>query len=205
MSNLQEWQEEHQPFELNYHSKDNYRWHDDQFLPAWAENFGGCMGLSPEHFSPDEILLDVGCGSRPAFSYFTRGRVCNIDPLLMKYLDIPQTRKHWTPKLINGAYDCAAEVFISDLGAACSLVNCWNVLDHCYNWRQVAKNLISYARRGGLILLCTDLESHGKGHPGIDNPAELVQMFYDNCKVEKLIVNYGKTVKRDLTIKAVKK
>ena len=66
--------------------------------------------------------------------------------------------------------------------------------------------MIAYARPGGLISLCTDIEPHGDGHPGIDDARKLLWYFYEFCEVEKVEINYVSTdVTRELAIKARKK
>lgn len=202
-SNKDEWTRVHQPFELDWHSNDNYRWHDDQFLPAWKHNFADFMELEPDEFGVTDIILDLGCGSRSAFSYFTQGEKFYIDPLRNEYLKIPEVAKYWSDKEQSRFFRAPAEEKIVSLIDGCAFVNCWNVLDHCYDWRQVIDNVIAYAETGGIIALCTDLKSHGDGHPGIDNPAELFNLIMEQCCIEKLEVNYSEPV-RDVAMKLIK-
>lgn len=199
-----EWLEKHQPFELDYHQKDNYRWHDEGFGLAWISNFRDFGELDPNYFTPEEILVDAGCGSRSAFEYFTTGRKVYVDPLLDKYLQIPEVQTYWADvphEALNGA---ALEQSIFALRDRCALVNCWNVLDHVFDWRKALANMLWYLRPGGIFLLCTDLASHGEGHPGIDDPAEMLTRIIDQCRLVKCTVNFGDTVKRDITLKGIK-
>jgi 2-polyprenyl-3-methyl-5-hydroxy-6-metoxy-1,4-benzoquinol methylase len=205
MTNREEWKNEHQEFEFNYHAADNYRWHDEQFVPEWRENFGNFIGVAPDHFSDADILIDVGSGSRSALaSYFTRGRIVNLDPLASRYLEIPEVAQHWTPELRSNFLSQPAEGMVQAFRRKCSLVVCWNVLDHVYNWRAVLANVLSYAAPGGIVALCSDTKSHGVGHPGIDDPGEMFQTIADRTEIRRLELNYGKTVVRDFAAKLIK-
>ena len=201
-----EWREKHQAFELKFHQGDNYRWHDKLFVPPWEQNFGNFLGLAPDQFGPDEKILDIGCGSRSAFAaYFTSGEIWNLDPLAAQYLSIPEVAKHWTPDLRERLIAAPAEQLQPELVGECSFVNCWNCLDHSYNWREIIENIIVYASPGAVIALCTDTKEHGAGHPGIDSVSDLLRYFFEYMEIEKLEINYGKTVIRDLAIKAIKR
>lgn len=201
---VKEWREVHQKFELEYHQADNYRWDDEGFKEAWVTNFDGFLNLKPDHFKPDDILLDIGCGSRPAFSYFTSGVIHNIDPLGNEYLKIPQVKKYWPIQLIETQYPIPAESRIRYLVGQCSFVNCWNCLDHSYDWRAIIENMILYTKPGGIISLCTDTKPHGAGHPGIDDVAEMLDRLWRHFKIERIEINYGDTVKRDIALKGRK-
>jgi SAM-dependent methyltransferase len=196
-----EWRDVHQNFEFDWHSKDNYRWHDEQFLSAWIQNFGGFCELAPDAFDDGDLLLDIGCGSRSALSYFTRGRKAYIDPLGSRFLGINETRKYWSDEDVLNLWNVPAESSIQEFVGKCAFVNCWNVLDHCFDWRSVLSNVIRYVRPGGIVALCTDTKPHGDGHPGIDDPGRMLSLLCQVMTIEKLVVNYGKDVVRDLAMK----
>jgi len=200
----QQWDSVHQPFELRYHKNDNYRWHDDLFVPAWESNFGRFLELKPDHFAPDDILIDIGAGSRPAFSYFTRGRCVHIEPLAEKYLEIPAVEPYWSPADLENLHPVAAETCLEEFIGRAAFVNCWNVLDHCFDWRAVVRNMVAYAKPGAVLSLCTDTKSHGDGHPGIDDVAELLTLLGRFSRFVKVEINYGVEVVRDIALKAVR-
>ncbi len=166
------WELEDQPFELKFHQGENYRWDDSRFFGQWDELFGSFLGFRRDQFSRQQTILDVGCGSRPVFDWFDEG--CQkffLDPLLAHYCEIEQMRAYWQEKPAATLLSQAAEQFHEPLAAACDFVNCWNVLDHTYDWRQILDNIRRYAKPGGDVLIGTDFESHGLGHPGIEDPA----------------------------------
>src|SRR6478672_651097 len=86
-----EWQSRHQPFELQFHQGQNYRWSDATFWQQWDEVFGQFMALPKDFFCRGEVLLDVGCGSRPVLDWFSGASERHfLDPLLDQYREIPQ-------------------------------------------------------------------------------------------------------------------
>jgi len=202
VSKFDEWRDDHQEFEFDYHAADNYRWHDEQFVPAWRENFETFLGLRPDEFDDADILLDVGSGSRSALAaYFTRGVIHNIEPLGDRYLTIPEVARYWTPELRATLHSQPAERVVPELVGRCALVVCWNVLDHVFEWRSVLSNVLDYARPGGIVALCSDTKAHGRGHPGIDDPAEMIERIADSMEIVRFEFNYGKTVVRDFAAK----
>lgn len=165
-----EWRERHQPFELSFHRKPNMRWNDETFFSQWEIVFGEFMKLDKAAFDANSVLCDVGCGSRPVFSWFTgetNGHF--IDPLLDDYIQIDEVREYWSEFPSSQRHSVPAEQCVEELVGQCHFVNCWNVLDHTYDWFQILENIAAYARPDALVCLGTDFVSHGIGHPGIDS------------------------------------
>jgi len=198
-----EWAEVNQPFELKYQKCWNYRDFDD-WNKQWDSIFKN-FELDKDYFN-NQVLLDIGCGSRPALSYFnkTNTKHC-LEPLLTDFLNIKKHNKvkfpgktGWENKA-NNSHTSVKEWFTEEPfilhsvpyeELVPSLVNkvdfllCWNVLDHGYDWRQGINNMIDYLKPGGLLLLGTDYEAH-KYHLGIDNPSELQSIVKKNFKFKK--------------------
>jgi len=83
---LSEWVEHNQPFELNYQKCYNYR-DFDEWDKTWNLIFKK-FDLSRDSFH-DSILVDIGCGSKPALSYFSKDNEKHCtDPLLTEFLSI---------------------------------------------------------------------------------------------------------------------
>ncbi len=177
------WEKECQTFELNFHQGYNYRW-EASFIDAWRKHFMEWCELAGTWFI-DEWLFDVGCGSRPALAeVFPRNIVINIDPLLDKYRKIPEVAKYWANIMEHRNYSVDAEMYIEHLWGMAAFISCWNVLDHCYDWRAVVHNLAQYAKSGAKVALGTDVHPH-RGHPGIDNVDELFAMLNQDFNVLK--------------------
>lgn len=182
-----EWQLVHQRFELDFHRDRNYRWDDEAFRGRWDKVFGDFLGLGIDSFGDEDAILDVGCGSRPAFDWFkSRCKKYYVDPLLCKYLGIPRASAYWEDKTPDELICKPAEEFVSSLENRCDFVNCWNALDHAYDWRQVLENIARYAKSGSLVCIGTDF-SYGLGHTGIDDESffcDLIRSYFyvDNRK-----------------------
>jgi len=186
-----EWRRRHQPFELEFHQRDNFRWDDAQFMAQWEELFGRFCGFDVGQFNSSGAILDLGCGSRPAFDWFDDAcEKYHLDPLLDRYIQIPQVAQYWSAKPAESRLAAPAERFIEALDERCSFVNCWNVLDHTYDWRSILLNLWRYSADRGYVLLGTDIVSHGDGHPGIDDPAFLWDFIQTHFEIVKRQENY---------------
>jgi hypothetical protein len=187
----EEWERIHQPYELKFHKGNNFRW-TDNFMTLWDKLFGDFMGLSKDHFPEDHILLDIGCGSRPALDWFDSGTCYHLDPLLNSYMKIPQVQKYWTDKEPVNLLSQPAEELVTDLVGRCDFITCVNVLDHTYDWRIILANMVQYGKQGSIVCFTTDLNSHGIGHPGIDNHDEFYSFITDHYEVIESIPNLFK-------------
>jgi SAM-dependent methyltransferase len=166
-----EWRNEHQPFELEFHRGDNFRWHDEPFMHQWDLVFGELCGLAPDGFEAGDVLLDLGCGSRPALDWFDETpRKVHLDPLLERYREIPEVARFWQGERPEDCIAGPAEDLVPALEGRCQFVLCWNVLDHTFDWREILQNVWRYVTPGGITCIGTDIEPNGPGHPGIEDP-----------------------------------
>jgi hypothetical protein len=183
----EEWHAVHQPWELSYHSQNNIRWPNREL--EWNEQWESIFGFANLHktsFPMDEVLLDVGCGSKPVLDYFSSGKKHFIDPLLGDYLQIPAMKTYWTNHSASCLHSMSAEHPITTLFGVCDLVLCWNVLDHSFDPFQIVENIYHYAKSGSLILIGTDLhERPHLGHPGIRSRAMFTSVIESRFKVLK--------------------
>jgi len=187
-----QWEEVHQKFELNFHRHENYRWDNNKFLNQWTNIFSNFMKLTPGSFAADEIILDVGCGSRPAIDWFSKS-LCQkyyIDPLLDSYRNIAEVQKFWEDKKPHSLLALPAEHYIEFLVNKCGFIICWNVLDHSYDWRIILHNITQYCKEGGAVCIGTDFESHGKGHPGIDDKGYFLSFIKEYYRINEKRENY---------------
>ena len=186
-----EWKSWHQPYELNYHEQDNYRWHDEDFTAHWTEVFGTFSGLCSDQFGHDNVIIDIGCGSRPAFDWFDDQCLkYHLDPLLDEYYRIEQVQRFWENKPRESLLLKPAEEFIPSLENRGDFVNCWNVLDHTYDWRRILLNLWRYTKSDGLLCIGTDFQSQGVGHPGINDPLYFREFVNSHFQVLKNCENH---------------
>lgn len=198
-----EWQDTHQPFELRFHQKENYRWNEETFVGQWNEVFGKFLEFKREQFAKSQVMIDVGCGSRPVLDWFTSP--CEkhfLDPLLAQYRQIEQMKKYWQGKPEATLHSQPAEQPSKELFGRCDFVNCWNVLDHTYDWRAILDNLRDYAKPGAVVCLGTDFQSHGDGHPGIEDRQYFDDFIARNFRVAKTETNY---VHREIALKLIRR
>ena len=195
------WKEIHQPYELSYHRHGNFRWRDNEWQDQWNKVLSDFMELNSDSFQLADVLVDVGCGSRPCFDWFSHGEKHYIDPLLDSFVTIPKMAPYWSGK--HNLHAKPAEELVPSLVDRCVYTHCWNVLDHTYDWRQVIKNMILYTKSGGLCLIGTDLGTkESKGHPGIDDPSAFFRLVNDNFHVVKKTSGF---VHRQVALKLIKK
>lgn len=193
------WETVHQPFELSYHKQGNYRWRDMEWESQWNAVFEFAE-LSKDAFNHNEILLDVGCGSRPCLEWFTESRQCTryyLDPLLNDYIQIPKMRSYWEDKK-DFLLSVPAEQRVDSMVGRCDYVHCWNVLDHCFSGEQVLKNIVDYAKPGGIVLIGTDFGNKSNiGHPGLHREVfdEYVQQYFEVLKQQFGVVHRQLAVK----------
>ena len=196
-----EWENLHQPWELKYHKKPNFRWDDVRWKNQWDKIFSEFMEIDPTYFTNESVLLDVGCGSRPCLDWFEKGITHHLDPLLDNYLEIDEVKPYWKNKTF--LYSQPAESLVKSLVGKCDYIHCWNVLDHTYDWKQLLENIVHYSKKGGLVLLGTDIHSTPHlGHPGINNQDEFFSFINEHFKTIKGKNEY---VARDVVLKLERK
>lgn len=202
-----EWENTHQEWELLYHKQGNYRLKEELWNQVWDNVFSGFMEFAPDKFKGNDVLFDLGCGSRPALSWFTKGTKHHLDPLLSDFKEIPAMKNFWENE--QHFHSQPAEVLVEELVGKCDYVHCWNVLDHTYDWRKIIENFCLYSKSGGIALLGTDMgPTPSIGHTGINAPDELLSSIKKEFDVLKILdKNEGVRFKycRDLCLKLRKK
>ncbi len=200
-----EWAEVNQIFELKYQKCYNYRDFDD-FEKQWKDIFTK-FGLHKNYFN-NKVLLDIGCGSRPALSYFNSNNEKHcMEPLLDDLMKVTKnkdkvfsgvTRWHkkenlpdtniskWFTEEDYKLHSVPYETLVPELKNKVDFILCWNVLDHGYDWKTGLNNILLYLKKGGLLLLGTDFEAH-KYHIGIDNPDDLKELIRYNFEVTTIL------------------
>jgi 2-polyprenyl-3-methyl-5-hydroxy-6-metoxy-1,4-benzoquinol methylase/Zn-finger protein len=193
------WQKIHQNFELNYHKQNNFRWpgRELEWNEQWNNVFEFFGEFKKDSFSCENVLLDIGCGSRPALQWFEEGIKYNIDPLLQDFLKIKELNQHWENYSENQLINAPAEELQEKLVNKCDFIICWNVLDHSYNWKKILENCVAYLKTDGIFLLGTD---HGYkpylGHPGIENSNEFFEKVNELFIVNKYTKRGFKTCRQ---------
>lgn len=183
------WKSAHQEFELKYHKNSNMRWNDKTWYDQWNGVFT-FADLNKESFTRNEVIADIGCGSRPSLEWFNVNDSVEknySDPLLSEYVKIPQMKKYWDKELEQGAriFSQPAETPIDSIINRCDFCICWNVLDHCYDGIKVLLNVVSYVKSKGICSIATDFGTTPHiGHPGLNKEAfmEVINKHFDIIK-----------------------
>jgi len=135
---------------LEFHKSND--WRNTQDFLDQTTYLMDYFGYSPEDFK-DEIVIDLGCGSKLRSKFFKHGKIVAIDPLADDYIkNVP-----WSD--INTAtqyYSKPAEELIPELENCACFLMCINVLDHTFKPRKILENCHRYLKTGGELLISVD-------------------------------------------------
>jgi len=175
MRTWQDWEQIHQPFELDYHATQGIAWCSDekQFQDFWGTIFD-FIGVEGE-------CLDVGCGPRPPFGSGSTA----IDPLAFRY-------KNLVPQWWAGvtAYNQPAEGLVEPLKGSFQTVMSWNCLDHTIGWRTILANLKAYGKKGAVYAIATDFKPPHTGHPGFERDDFFTELERVGFTVTKYVEDF---------------
>ena len=150
------WKLKAQRGELRFHQTNTWRQTDDfmnqthTLLKFW--------GYKRDHF-PDQLIVDLGAGSKLRSKFFQRSRIIAIEPLANDFI----RNISWTDLThAYHVYACPAETELPELTETIHFVMCINVLDHTYDYKNILKNVFRMLRPEGELLLSVDL------HHGVD-------------------------------------
>lgn len=145
------WADKSQPGEKSFHLTSQWR-NTPLFMENTATIFAG-FGLRREQFA-GELIVDIGAGSKLRSKYFTAARIAAIEPLADDFVD----RIAWCDlRDAERLYSLPAEQRIKELQGQAAFAMCMNVLDHTYDPAAILKNIHSYLKPGGELLLSVDL------------------------------------------------
>lgn len=112
-------------------------------------------GYRREDFA-DQLIVDLGAGSKFRSKFFSRARIVAIEPLASRFLRSIE----WTDlKDAYRVYACEAEKELPELAGQVHFVMCINVLDHVHDHKKVLHNVHRMLRPGCEFLLSVDLHS----------------------------------------------
>jgi len=144
------WQDRAQEGELAFHKKPNVRSGD-----SWAVD----TDRKWTHFGfdrtawADQLIVDVGAGSRLRTMWFEGARIAAIEPLGDRFI----AEVEWQDlDQADELYAVPAEQEIPELVNRADLVVSINALDHGYNFEGAVKNIRKYVKDDGLVFLSFD-------------------------------------------------
>ena len=123
-----------QRLELEWHKKSNWR-RSNNFL-VHTEVLLSKWGYLPSDYAQN-LIIDLGCGSRLRSKFFKNAKIIAIDPLaenFIKYVDYSDIRDAYR------VYSLPAEKFILEIENKIDFIMCINVLDHSKNPKEILRN-----------------------------------------------------------------
>ena len=146
----EQWEKLAQTGEFDYHVNNKWRQSDD-FMGQTHKLFD-YFGFTPTSYS-NKVVLDLGAGSKLRTKYFESAKIIAVEPLASKFMDTIS----WSD--LKDAYKVfsePAENLIPECVGAADLVISINVLDHCFDFEVIVKNIFAYLKPGGYAFLSFD-------------------------------------------------
>lgn len=145
-----QWKEQAQTGEFNYHKKDSWR-SSPQFKSDVAARLG-YFGFSETDFQ-GKTIVDVGAGSRLMTTFFKDAEIYVIEPLAEQYLQ----EITWSDlKCAKKVFSTPAEQFIPELENTADFIFSVNAIDHCFEFEKIIGNLYKYAKKDARLFLSFD-------------------------------------------------
>jgi 2-polyprenyl-3-methyl-5-hydroxy-6-metoxy-1,4-benzoquinol methylase len=157
-SSKEQWENISQGGELEFHKRPNIRSDSQKFLEG-NSRLWTMLGFKSDQYT-GKTILDVGAGSKLRGKFFSNATLWAIEPLGDKFVK----EVAWCDlKEADRLYSCPAEEMIVDIAYQCDFVFSINVLDYCFDFKQIVENIYHYVKPEGLVFLAYD--SHNKVDP----------------------------------------
>lgn len=154
-TNPEEWKSRAQEGEFQFHKKNEWRKTDD-FLRQTDALFRH-FDFTPGQYA-GKLVLDLGAGSKLRAKFFEGARIIAIEPLADRFL---QEIEWCDLRDAERVYSNPAEERIEELVGRVDLLFSINVLDHCFSFPQIVRNIRDYLNPdGGLAFLSFDKHEH---------------------------------------------
>jgi 2-polyprenyl-3-methyl-5-hydroxy-6-metoxy-1,4-benzoquinol methylase len=185
-SQKENWQTDAQKFEFDFHKTNAFRQSEEFMLET--ERLFSSFDFSKEDYSEKKIL-DLGAGSKLRSKFFLKAQIIALEPLADRFIN----KIEWCD--LNDAwkvYSQSAESFIEELDHSIDFIISINVLDHCYDFAEIIRNIYRYLKPGSIAFLSFDrhLETN-IGHPLILTEKICNQIFKrEGFIVEKYVSGF---------------
>lgn len=144
------WEKQAQAGELDFHKVNTWR-NSPEFMIDTALLLDG-FGFTPSDYI-DRTILDLGAGSKLRSKYFKESRIIVLEPLANKFIKEIDWCDLDTAKVV---YSIPAEQLVEELINTIDFAMSINVLDHCFDFGNIIKNLHKYLKKDGLAFLSFD-------------------------------------------------
>jgi len=181
-----EWREDAQTFEFNFHKVNEFR--QSQAFITETERLLISFGFTYTDYE-DMSVIDLGAGSKLRSKFFAKAKIIAVEPLADRFInelawcDLQDSWK---------VYSQPAEFFIKELEQSANFIMSINVLDHCFDFPKIVKNMYRYLVPGSLAFISFDkhLETN-IGHPLILTENICSKIFIDcGFYIEKFISGF---------------
>jgi 2-polyprenyl-3-methyl-5-hydroxy-6-metoxy-1,4-benzoquinol methylase len=156
----EDWQATAQEFEFGFHKDNSFR--QTAAFDRETEELFVSFGFSRQQYAGN-VVMDIGAGSKLRGKFFEGSRIVALEPLARRFME----EIAWCDlKDAAEVYSQPAEECISKLKESADFIFSINVLDHCFDFETVLRNLYSYAKHGGSVFLSFDCHfTTSLGHP----------------------------------------
>jgi 2-polyprenyl-3-methyl-5-hydroxy-6-metoxy-1,4-benzoquinol methylase len=185
-----EWEREAQEGEFRFHKRD--RWRQTDAFMAQTDRLFRHFGFAPADYA-GKTVVDVGAGSMLRTKFFTDARLIVVEPLADRFLAEIKTSDLRDAAAV---YSRPAEQLIESLVGTADLVISINVLDHCFDFPQIVKNIREYLKPDGVAFLSFDMHAEAdEMHPLSLTEATCSPIFADaGLTIEKVTTGVGEAL-----------
>jgi SAM-dependent methyltransferase len=183
----QKWAADAQEGEFKFHKNDTWRKTPD-FMNQ-TDRLLRHFGFTPEQYA-GKVVVDVGAGSMLRTRFFTGAHLVVVEPLADRFVaDIPACDLNDAAEL----YSLPAEELIEGLVGRADLVISINVLDHCFDFPEIARNIREYLAPGGLAFLSFDMHDKADHMHPLSLTEKTCKPIFDKAglSIEKVTTGVG--------------
>lgn len=179
------WKNLAQEGEYAFHARDTWR-RTAHFREQTAELFRH-FGFGHNQFL-GKTVVDLGAGSMLRAKFFEGADIIVIEPLAdrilanIEWTDIGDAKEvHSTP----------AEELVTSLVGKADFLFSMNVLDHCYNFKDISINIRKYLKPDGVAFLSFDKHEVADDMHPLHLDEEICSEIFDSCGFKILKVSTG--------------
>lgn len=156
----QDWERDAQPGEFQFHREN--RWRQTEDFVAQTESLLQHFGFDPHDYD-GRTVLDLGAGSKLRTKFFRGARLVVIEPLADRF----RSEIDWCDlDDASEVHSVPAEELVNPLVGSVDLLVSINVLDHCFDFEAIARNIREYLAHDGLAFVSFDKHDYAdKLHP----------------------------------------
>ena len=147
------------------------------------------FGFQPDDYA-GKTVVDVGAGSMLRTKFFRDARLVVVEPLADRFLAEIKTTDL---RDADEVHSRPAEQLVESLVGTADLVMSINVLDHCYDFEKIARNIGLYVKPDGVAFLSFDMHAEADEMHPLSLTEETCTPLFANAglSIEKLTTGVG--------------